>query len=73
MPDQAKFPRFARQPYAALPTLRPDAISDLARYLGVTAETLTQLAALHHLRQRRGGLKDRPRVARAAAALTLQP
>jgi hypothetical protein len=70
MQDQANLPRFARQSNATLPTFRPDAIPDLARYLGVTPETLSQLAALHDLRQRRGGLKDRPSVAQAAAALT---
>ena len=58
MQNQAGFRRFARQPARALDASAPDSIAELALYLGITPETLSQLAALHHLRRRRAAHRD---------------
>ncbi len=56
MQDQTQIGRRARQSEISSPAIRPETIPALACYLGITTETLSQLAALHYLRQRQAAL-----------------
>ena len=57
--------RLERRSKASAPAVGPETIPDLARYLGITAETLSQLMALHHLRERQKALRNRQSLAAA--------
>jgi len=43
MQDQTQIRRRARQSKISSPAIRPETIPELARYLGITTETLSQL------------------------------
>ena len=57
--------RLGRRSKVSAPVVGPDTIPDLARYLGITAETLSQLMAFHHLRERQTALRNRQSLAAA--------
>jgi hypothetical protein len=65
MQDQPQARCFARQSEFSSPAGRPETIPEIARYLGITTETLSQLAAHQYLRERQTSLRSRPALAAA--------
>jgi hypothetical protein len=68
MLDQTRIRHLTRRSKVLTCAVRPETIPALARYLGITSETLSQLVAFHYLRESQAA----PRRSHGAAMVHLR-